>query len=257
MGPEIRLDGKVALVTGASTGIGAAIAVAFAEAGARVVLHYNSSRAEAERVAATIRSHAGAETLLVKADVLDGHAITEMVRAASEKMGRIDILVNNAGGLLDRHSVEEFPDETYARVMELNMGSTFRVSRSVIPLMKRGGGGVIINMTSIAARNGGSAGALMYAASKAAVSSLTRGMAKELAPFKIRVNAIAPGIVLTPFHDKYTPPDLLKNMLASIPLGRGATAEEIAGPALFLACEKLSSFVTGQIIEVNGGALMP
>jgi 3-oxoacyl-[acyl-carrier protein] reductase len=254
---EIRLDGKVALVTGASTGIGAAIAIAFSEAGAKVVLHYNRSKAEAEKVAAAIRSKGGGETLLVKADVLDGQAIKDMVRAVGEKFGRIDILVNNAGGLLDRQYVEDMQDDAYERVMELNMGSTFRVSRSVIPLMKKSASGAIINLTSIAARNGGADGATLYAASKAAVSTLTRGMAKELAAFKIRVNAIAPGIVLTPFHDKYTKPELLEKLVASIPLGRGATAEEIAGPALFLASEQLSSFITGAIIEVNGGSLMP
>ncbi len=253
---EIRFDGKVALVTGASTGIGAAIAVALGTAGARVALHYNASRAGAEKVAAAIREQGGPETLLIKADVLDDRAIAEMARVVKEKFGKIDILVNNAGGLLDRLAVADMPEETYTRVMELNMGSTFRVSRRVIPLMKKGGGGVIINMSSIAARNGGADGATLYAASKAAVATLTRGMARELAPFGIRVNAIAPGIVLTPFHDKYTKPELLEKLVASIPLGRGATAEEVAGPALFLASERLSSFVTGEVIEVNGGALM-
>jgi 3-oxoacyl-[acyl-carrier protein] reductase len=252
---EIRLDGKVALVTGASTGIGAAIAKAFAEAGARVVLHYNNSKAEAEKTAAAIRLKGGEEPMLVKADVLDGQAIKDMVRAVGERFARIDILVNNAGGLLGRQNVEDMQDDAYERVMELNMGSAFRVSRSVIPLMKKGGG-AIINLTSIAARNGGADGATLYAASKAAVSTLTRGMAKELAPFKIRVNALAPGIILTPFHDKYTAPQLLKKLVASIPLGRAATAEEVAGPALFLASEQLSSFITGEIIEVNGGSLM-
>jgi 3-oxoacyl-[acyl-carrier protein] reductase len=253
---DIRLDGKVALVTGASTGIGAAIATAFALSGAQIVLHYHKSEAEAKKVAHDILSHGGLEPLLVRADVLDPEAIVDMVEAVNRAFARIDILVNNAGGLLDRHSVEDMPDEGYARVMELNLGSAFRVSRSVIPLMKKSGGGVIINLTSVAARNGGSGGATLYATTKAAVSTLTRGMAKELAPFKIRVNAIAPGIVLTPFHDKYTPPDVLKQLIAGIPLGRAATAEEIAGPAIFLACERLSSFITGEILEVNGGSLM-
>jgi 3-oxoacyl-[acyl-carrier protein] reductase len=253
---EIRLDGKVALVTGASTGIGAAIAVAFARAGAKLVIHYNNSAAEAKKVAAEVSSCGAGDPLLVKADLLDGQAIKDMARAVNGRFGRIDILVNNAGGLLDRYSVEDMSDEGYERVMELNVGSTFRVSRSVIPIMKKSGGGAIINMSSVAARNGGSDGATLYATSKAAISTLTRGMAKELAPFKIRVNAIAPGIILTPFHDKYTSPEALKKLIASIPLGRGATAEEVAGPALFLASEQLSSFITGEILEVNGGALM-
>jgi 3-oxoacyl-[acyl-carrier protein] reductase len=253
---EIRFDGKVALVTGASTGIGAAIALAFGTAGARVALHYNSSRAEAENVASLIRRRGGPETLLVKADVVDKSAISDMVRVVDETFGKIDILVNNAGGLVERKLVEAMSDESYSHVMELNMGSTFRVSRCVVPIMKRSGGGVIINMSSIAARNGGGEGATLYAAAKAAVATLTRGMAKELASFGIRVNAIAPGIVLTPFHDKYTKPEQLSKMVSSIPLGRGASADEVAGPAMFLACDQLSSFVTGEVIEVNGGALM-
>jgi 3-oxoacyl-[acyl-carrier protein] reductase len=252
---EIRFDGKAALVTGASTGIGAAIAVALGSSGAKVAVHYHRSAAEAGKVAAAIRA-AGGEALLVRADLLDPPEAERLVRTVADAFGRIDILVNSAGGLLDRHSIEQMSDEDYERVMELNIGSTFRVSRAAIPVMKRTGGS-IINLTSIAARNGGSDGAALYATSKAAVSTFTRGLAREMAPLGIRVNAIAPGIILTPFHDKYTPPDLLKKMIASIPLGRGASAEEVAGPALFLASDRLSSFVTGEVVEVNGGSLMP
>jgi len=253
---NVRFDGKVALVTGASTGIGAAIAKAFAEAGAKVAVHYNRSEAEAKEVAKAVEAGRSDAAFLVQADVLDPAAIERMVKEVIGRFGRIDILVNNAGGLVARHPIDEMTDEIYAEVMELNMGSTFRVSRAVIPHMKRGGGGSIINMTSIAARNGGGGGAVVYATSKAAVSTFTRGLAKELAPARIRVNAIAPGIVLTPFHDKYTQPEALKGMIGGIPLGRGATAEEVSGAAIFLASEELSSFITGEIIEVNGGALM-
>ena len=252
---DIRFDGKVVLITGASTGIGAAMAMAFGTSGAKVALHYNASEKEAQAVAKKIKAKKGGDTFLVQADVLDPEATAGMVKEVVKKFGRIDVLANNAGGLLDRHAIEEMPDEMYQKVMDLNMASTFRVCKLVIPYMKKRGGS-IINLTSIAARNGGGGGAVIYASSKAAVSTFTRGLAKELAPFKIRVNAIAPGIILTPFHDKYTKPEQLKGMIDSIPMGRGATAEEVAGPALFLASEQLSSFITGEILEVNGGQLM-
>jgi 3-oxoacyl-[acyl-carrier protein] reductase len=253
---DIRFDGKTVLITGASTGIGAAMAVAFGTSGAQVAIHYNKSEAEAKAVAEEIKVKKGAETLLVKADVLKPAEIESMVKTVIAKFGRIDILVNNAGGLLTRYPIDEMPDEEYAKVMDLNITSTFRVCKLVIPYMKKSGGGNIINISSLAARNGGGGNAVIYATSKAAVSTFTRGLAKEVAPFKIRVNAIAPGIILTPFHDKYTESDRLQKMIGDIPLGRGATAEEAAGPAVFLASDRLSSFITGEVIEVNGGALM-
>ena len=252
---EIRFDGKVVFVTGASTGIGAATAIAFGTSGAKVVIHYNSSKKEAEAVEKAIKAKNGGETFLVKADVLNAAETKEMVKAVVDKFGRIDVLVNNAGGLLSRHPIEEMPEDLYTRVMDLNMTSTFRICKFVIPYMKKTGGS-IINMSSMAARNGGGGGAVIYASSKAAVSTLTRGLAKELAPFKIRVNAVAPGIILTPFHDKYTAPEQLKGMIAQIPLARGARAEEIAGPMLFLASEELAGFITGEVLEINGGQLM-
>jgi len=253
---DIRLDGKVALVTGASTGIGAAIASEFGASGAKVAVHYNSSEKEAQAVVDGLNKAKPGTAIAVKCDVLEPSQIEKMVREVVDRFGRIDILVNNAGGLLDRSSIEEMPDEVYNNVMDLNMGSTFRVSRAVIPHLKRAGSGAIINVTSIAARNGGGSGAVIYAASKAAVSTFTRGLAKELASARIRVNGIAPGIILTPFHDKYTDAEQLDAFIQAIPLGRGAEAKEVAGTALFLASEELSSFVTGEVVEVNGGALM-
>ncbi len=252
---DIRFDGKVVFITGASTGIGAAMAIAFGTSGAKVAIHYNRSEKEAQAVAKKIKAKKGGETFLVQADVMDPAATGKMIKEVVKKFGRIDVLVNNAGGLLERYPIADMPDDAYQKVMDLNVASTFRICKLAIPYMKKKGGS-IINLSSIAARNGGGGGAVIYAASKAAVSTMTRGLAKELAPFKIRVNAIAPGIILTPFHDKYTKPEMLKALMSSIPMGRGATAEEVAGPALFLASEQLASFITGEVLEVNGGQLM-
>ena len=251
---ELRFDGKVILVTGAGSGIGAAVAGAFGASGASVALHYHQSHAQAEEMAGRVGASGGG-ALLVRADLTVPGAAEELVRRVAERFGTVDVLVNNAGGLLERRPVEEASDALYQRILELNLGSAFRVTRAVIPLMKARGG-AIVNVTSIAARNGGGEGATLYAASKAAISTMTRGLAKELAPHRIRVNAVAPGIVLTAFHEKYTAPDQLKRQISAIPLGRGASADEIAGPVLFLASETLASFITGEVLEVNGGALM-
>jgi len=253
---DVRLDGKVAFVTGASTGIGAAIAKLFGSSGAQLALHFNSSKAEAERVAADIEAAGGPKPFLVQGDFLDTRSVDGMVDTVLDRFGSIDILVNNAGAMLDRSPVDAMPERVYLDVMELNLGSVFRVSKRVIPCMKKQKSGVIINLSSIAAFTGGAPGAAIYAASKAAVVALTKGLAKELAPFNIRVNAISPGVIATPFHDKATPPEVFKALASAIPLGRVGTAEELAATALFLASEQLSSFITGEVVQVNGGALM-
>jgi 3-oxoacyl-[acyl-carrier protein] reductase len=251
---EIRFDDKVVVVTGAGTGIGAAVARAFGAAGAHVVVHYNRSAGPAEAVAADIES-SGGRTTLVQADVTRRDEVADLYAGIVEGLGRLDVLVNNAGGLVRRAPIQDAPDDLYAEAMELNFGSVFTACRAVVPTMRAQGGGAIVNITSIAARNGGGPGASLYCASKGAVSSFTRAMAKELAHDKIRVNAISPGIIITPFHDQ-TAPEVFEGMVAAIPLGRPGQPEEVAGPALFLASDELSSFVTGHVLEVNGGHVM-
>lgn len=245
-----------ALITGASTGIGAALARAFAAQGARVAAHYNASRVEAEELAAEIRQ-AGGTVHLVQADFSKANEVRRAIDEAAKALGGLDGLINNAGGMVKRVKYEIAGDEDYDDIMDLNARSVVVASQAAISHLKKGGHGFIINTTSIAARNGAGNGAGLYGSSKAFVSNVTRGMAKELISFGIRVNAVAPGVIATPFHERYSTPELLEAMLKTIPQGRLGVAEDCVGAYLFLASEALSSFVIGQVIEVNGGQLMP
>jgi 3-oxoacyl-[acyl-carrier protein] reductase len=250
------LAGKAVLVTGASTGIGAALAKALGRQGARVAVHYHRSEAEAQEVAAAI-ADAGAEAWAVAGDVSDAATAGRVVAQAAERFGRLDGLVNNAGALVKRTPIEEVTDEFYDTVLDLNVRSVVAACRAAIPIMRRQGGGAIVNTSSIAARNGGGPGSGLYASSKAFVSNLTRGLAKELAKDRIRVNAVSPGVILTPFHERFSTPEQVAAQTATIPMGRAGVAEDCVGAYLFLLSEALSGYVTGQILEVNGGQLMP
>ena len=247
--------GRAVLVTGASTGIGAAVARAFGGFGARVGVHYNTHREDAEAVAADVRA-AGGEAFVVHADVADPAQVEAMVASVAERFGRLDILVNNAGSMLARVPLADAELDHYRRVLDVNLTSVYAACHAAIPIMRRQGGGNIINVTSIAARTGGAAGAGIYAAAKAAVSTLTRNLAKEEAPHGIRVNAVSPGVITTPFHEKVSTPAQMEAARETIPLGRLGTAEECVGTFLYLASETLSRYVDGQIIEVNGGQFM-
>jgi 3-oxoacyl-[acyl-carrier protein] reductase len=249
------LAGKAVLVTGASTGIGAALVRAYAGQGCRVGLHYNSSRDAAEALAREL-GETGAETFLVQGDFGVTADVARVVEQAAAHFGRLDGLVNNAGGMLGRVPYAELSDDHYDKVMDLNAKSVVTACRVAMPLLKKQGG-FIINTSSIAARNGGGGGAGLYASSKAFVSNYTRGLAKELIGDRIRVNAVAPGTILTPFHDRYSTEAQMKGMVATIPQGRAGTAEDCVGAYLFLSSDLLSGYITGQVIEVNGGQLMP
>ena len=249
------LAGKAILITGASTGIGAALARAFGAQGAKVAVHYNSSAAAAEAVAKDIKQ-AGGTAVLVRGDVSDAKVTARIVEEAAGALGGLDGLVNNAGLMLGRMPFTEISDEHYDGVMDLNARSVFAAIRAATPHLKKSRG-FIINTTSIAARNGGGGGSVLYAASKGFVSTATRGLARELIGSGIRVNGVAPGVIETPFHDRYSTPDQMKAMVAAIPMGRAGTAEECVGAYLFLASPMLSGYIIGQVIEVNGGQLMP
>ena len=245
---------EVAWVTGSSTGIGRACAVALANEGCKVAVHYNRSEDEAKEVVGEIES-SGGEALLVGGDVADAGEVKRMVGEVEDRFGRLDILVNNAGSLIERRSLEDMDEDLWDRVMNVNLKSVYLVSQAALPLMKRQGGGRIINMTSVAARNGGGPGSAAYATAKAGVSNLTRAMAKELVSDGIIVNAVAPGIITTPFHDQFTPDDVREKMTGGIPIGREGTPEEIAGAVVFLA-SPAANYLVGEIVEINGGQLM-
>lgn len=250
------LRDRVVLITGASTGIGAAAALAFARAGSRLALHYNASADEARAVAEQARD-LGAEAHLVQADLSETAAASRVVAEAMAVYGRIDVLINNAGGMLGRRSIAEYSAEHLQAVLALNVTQVVLLVHAVVPIMRRQGGGTIINVSSIAARTGGAGGAVLYGAAKGFISTATHGWARELAGDNIRVNAVSPGVVATPFHERYSTPQQLEAMRASIPLGRLGTADECAGTFLYLASDTMSGYVTGQVVEVNGGQYMP
>ena len=247
---------QVVVVTGASSGIGAAAAVGFAETGATLALHYHRNSDGAKHTVGAVQT-AGGTASLHQADLADPKSADAFIDDVLAEHGRIDVLVNNAGDLVKRTAVADVPDEEFHRILDVNLTSVFALSRRIVPVFRAQGGGAIVNVTSIAGRNGGGGGSVVYATSKGAVSTFTRGLAKELAPEGIRVNAIAPGVIKTPFHDRHTGDEQLTALVSTIPMGRTGTPHECVGTILFLASDRMASYVTGQIIEVNGGQLMP
>jgi len=252
----LQFAGKSVLVTGGGSGIGAAVAQSFGAAGARVAVHYSRNREGAEAVASVIRQ-AGGQAITLAGDLLDRSVPDQLVAQTLQAFGGLDILINNAGDMFGRRPLEQASDEDFDRVIGLNIHAAFALCRACAPVMRQAGRGSMINTTSIAARNGGAEGAGLYGSAKAFVSTMTRALAREMAPHGVRVNGVAPGVILTDFHARNSTPEQLEGARRSIPMGRLGTADECVGPYLFLADDVLSSYITGQIIEVNGGQLMP
>ncbi|ADQ04535.1 3-oxoacyl-(acyl-carrier-protein) reductase [Caldicellulosiruptor owensensis OL] len=245
------LKDKVALITGASRGIGRAIALKFAQNGANVIINYSSSQSQAENLKEEIEK-IGTKAMIIKCDVSNSDEVNQMFFQVEKEFGRIDILVNNAGitkdGLILRMN-----DEDFDRVIAINLRGAFLCAKAAAKMMVKQRFGNIINISSVVGI-AGNIGQANYAASKAGIIGLTKSLAKELASRNIRVNAIAPGFIKTDMTEVLS--DKVKEaMLSSIPLGRFGEADEVANVALFLA-SSLSSYITGQVIVVDGGMIM-
>jgi 3-oxoacyl-[acyl-carrier protein] reductase len=246
----MKLSGKVAIITGGSRDIGKAVSIKLASEGARVVVNYFNNKDEADQTLEDIRA-AGGEAIAVKGDMTRREDVDRLVEASRDAFGdSVNILVNVVGGLVARKSLAEMDESFFEGVMRLNVTSTFLATQSVVPLMPEGGS--IINLASLAGRDGGGPGASAYATAKAAVMTFTRAMAKELGPSGIRVNALCPGMIATSFHDTFTKDQVRANVAAATPLKREGRADEIADAVSYLAGDE-ASFITGANIDINGG----
>ena len=248
------LTGRRALVTGAGHGIGAAIATALARAGADVVVHYGRSAEGAAEVVRTIEG-LGRKAVAIGADVTVTAEVDRLIDESTAFLGGLELVVCNAGHLVGREPVETMSDEHFSKVLEVNLGSTFRTVRAAIPQLKvAGSNGRVVTMSSLAAHNGGGAGSAVYAAAKAGVRGLTKGLAKELAPHGVTVNALAPGFIgSTAFHDTFTPPEVQQTIIGGTPLKRAGTVDEVAGAVVWL-CSDAAGYITGSTVDIDGGA---
>ena len=250
----LNVQGKVVLVTGASSGIGAATATLFGKCGARVALGFHHNERGAEATRDEIR-RSGGTACSIRANVENPGEINSLIDETISLLGPIDILVNNAGSLVERAALMTQSVACWDSVMHLNLRSVFLLSQIVGNSMIERRIGSIVNIGSIAARNGGGPGSGAYSAAKAGVITLTKALAKELAPHGIRVNCVNPGVIDTPFHEMFSTPESMKNFAKAIPLGRIGSAMECAKVIVFLASDA-ASYIVGESIEVNGGQLM-
>ncbi len=246
----LDLNKKVALVTGGGRDIGRWIVYNLAKAGASVIVNYHSSKEAAEETVAEVTGFGG-RAIAIQADITQGAEVNRLLAEGTEAFGGIlDILVNNAGGLLARKKLDEMDESFWDAVMAVNLKSVFLVSQAALAYMKPGG--TIINLSSLAARDGGGGGSIAYASAKGGVLTMTRGMAKELAARKIRVNCVSPGLINTTFHDTFTPDEVRKMVAGKTASGREGESQDIANVVSFLASDT-SEYVNGESIEINGG----
>jgi len=245
----MKFENKVAVVSGGTRDIGKAIVLKLASEGAKVVINYFNNDENAKATQAEVKA-LGAESILVRGDMANKDDVESLVNQATEAFGGVDILVNVAGGLVARKTITEMDEEFFNHVMALNLNSTFLLTKYCVPHMTSGSS--IVNIASLAGRDGGGPGASAYATSKGAVMTFTRSMAKELGPQGIRVNSLCPGIISTTFHDTFSKDEVRKNIANATPLRREGSSEEVADAVSYLASQD-GSFITGTNIDINGG----
>lgn len=246
----MQLKDKVAIVTGGSRDIGRAVCIKLAQEGAKVVINYHKGEEAANETLELVKQ-AGGEGIVAYADMTNEQEVEAMVKQGRAAFGNhIDILVNVAGGLIARKATLDIDSDFWDFLMAVNVKSVFLACKSVLPFMPEGSS--IVNFSSLAGRDGGGGGASAYATAKGAVLTYTRALAKELGPRNIRVNAVAPGMIATTFHDTFTKPEVRANVANATPLKREGKASEVADLVAYLAGNQ-SSFITGANIDINGG----
>ncbi|MGO4437978.1 SDR family NAD(P)-dependent oxidoreductase [Rhizobium sp. RAF56] len=248
-------DRRNVVVTGAGRGIGLEVARQFLDCGAHVLVHIGRG-GERDLPDFLLMAEGERRAFLVPADFTSEEGTAAFAATVGEVFDRVDVLVNNAGTMLGRFPAGELTDEQYDRVVQLNQTSVVEITRALLPMLKASGEAAIVNTVSISALTGGSPGSAIYSASKAFVATYSKALARELAPDGIRVNCVSPGTIATDFHERYSSKDKLEQTRKSIPLQRLGTAEDCAPTYLFLAAAPLSGYITGQVIEVNGGQLI-
>lgn len=247
----MRFENKKVLVTGASSGIGKATALLFAQEGADIAFTYNKNESGAKDLETQLKQ-LGRQTLCLQIDMTDNSQIDSLAQRAENELGPIDILINNAGGLVERMLFFDITPEKWDEIMKLNLWSVLYLSQKIGAKMKERESGIIVLNSSVAGRFGGGPGALTYGVAKGALITMTQAMGRELIPFGIRVNGVAPGLIDTPFHDRFTPPDVMEKLMTRVPIGRQGTSEEMAKVIAFLASDD-SSYLVGVTIDANGG----
>jgi len=246
----LELKNKVALVTGGGRDIGGEVSKKLASLGIKVCYNYFESDAKGDLTLKEIKGNGG-EALMVRGDLTKQKDIDNLVQTCVKTFGsKIDFLVNVTGGLVGRKTIAEMDEQFWDFLITLNLKTVFLVTKAVLPYMSSGG--AIVNFASQAARDGGGPGAIAYATAKGGVLTFTRGLAKELGPKGIRVNAVSPGMISTTFHDLFTKPEVREKVAASTPLRREGQAKEVADLVVYL-CSNQSSFITGVSVEINGG----